>query len=77
MSIEKFNKKQTAVEYLVEQLNWVNDYNIDGADFVEKAKELEKQQIKDAFGVGWEVGYNDEIAPSYLTAEKYIERTFE
>ena len=45
------------------------------------AKEIEKQQqgyseedMKEAFNVGFQVGYNDETSPSYLTAEKFIEQ---
>jgi len=71
------SKKQTAVDWFMSQLAISSQMSLVHDGVYKQAKELEKQQIKDAFGVGWEVGYNDEITPSYLTAEKYIEITFE
>jgi hypothetical protein len=43
------NKKQTAVEWLVEQLE-VNNYISENAHWlIDEAKEMEKQQIIDAY----------------------------
>ena len=50
-------------------------------EFIEPFLEMEKQQqgyskedMKEAFQVGFNVGYNDETSPSYLTAEKFVEQ---
>lgn len=46
------NKQQTAVEWLVEQLNSKyggNDFLITHINEIEKAKEMEKEQIQDAY----------------------------
>ena len=40
--------KQTAVEYLVEQLNEIGFHTIVIQSIIDKAKEIEKQQIVDA-----------------------------
>ena len=39
------NKKQTAVEWLAEQMLW-NEFH---CPYLEQAKEIEKQQIEDAY----------------------------
>jgi hypothetical protein len=58
-------KKQTAVEWLVEQLFWSEQMErIERV--VQQAKEMEKQQIIDAF---WNVETNN--------AEEYYNQTFE
>ena len=66
--------KQTAVEFLVEEFkekltgnnlpNWV-------LDIIQQAKEMEKEQIIDAFNQSW----HDRMNP-YKTAEKYYNETF-
>jgi hypothetical protein len=47
------NKKQTAVEWLYERLERMiprsSLYNIDKREYLEQAKEMEKQQIIDAY----------------------------
>jgi hypothetical protein len=59
------NKKQTAVEWLVEELTlfetpkWVQE-------IIEKAKEMEKNQIEEAFAMG-----NDDISSA-----QYYNETF-
>jgi hypothetical protein len=64
--------KQTAVEWLVEQYKKVGGISISMAEI---AKEMEKEQIVDAFGVGCQVestrliGYQD-------MAEQYYNQTF-
>jgi hypothetical protein len=45
--------KQTAVEFLVELLNNLNDnFNLAFKDEIEQAKEMEKQKIIDAYETG-------------------------
>ena len=72
--------KQTAVEWLVKELNKMIDFiPMDKwneiRDIVQQAKEMEKEQIIDAFGVGCHVEstrlihYND-------MAEQYYNETF-
>jgi hypothetical protein len=65
------NKQQTAVEWLAEQLYpaiALNSKFID--EFVEQAKEMEKQQIKDAYCDGeHQQGFQNE-------AEQYYKQTF-
>ena len=66
------NKKQTAVEWLVEQIDnkdmgeipmWIYD-------FIEQAKEMEKEQIEDA--------YKADLYPcSDEDAEQYYKETYE
>jgi hypothetical protein len=83
------NKQQTAVELFIEQLeaqgeSWENvsigriQISIKVEDYlklIDQAKEMEKQQIMDAFGVGCHheskrlVGYQD-------IAEQYYNETF-
>lgn len=48
----KDNNKQTAVDYLVEKLLYLCDINIDGADFLIKAKQMEQEQIQEAWNNG-------------------------
>jgi disulfide oxidoreductase YuzD len=71
------NKKETAVEWLVEKLNLKygnDDFIIAFINEIEKAKEMEKQQIIDAHIKG----HN---APSstikHFDAEQYYNETYE
>ena len=68
------SKKMTAVEWLEEQIKtwgdlprWMRD---DIVDIVEKAKEMEKEQIKDALLTGLELWDVDK------PIEKYYNETF-
>jgi len=63
------NKKQTAVEWLAEQMLW-NEFH---CPYLEQAKEMEKQQIIDfANNYGFDVcGYD------YERAEQYYKETYE
>jgi hypothetical protein len=64
--------KQTAVEWLANQLS-INDrarYN----DVIEKAEQMEKEQIKEAFTDGC-IGELYELN-AYYTSEKYYEETY-
>jgi hypothetical protein len=65
-------EKQTAVEYLIKGLPmvyWEDPYY---SDLLEHAKELEKQQIIDAYAIG----YIDGVAQNKITAEQYYNETF-
>jgi len=70
------SKKMTAVEWLEEQIKtwgdlprWMRD---DIVDIVEKAKEMEKEQIKDAFDEAISLTGEWELTDS----EKYYNETF-
>ena len=69
-------KKQTAVEWLIEELNDNGFSHLDlAADIIEQAKEMEKQQIIDAFGVGCHVESTRLIHYDDM-AEQYYNETF-
>ena len=57
------NKKQTAVEWLIEKLKSQGLLigEPDNLIAVKQAKEMEKQQIKEAYDDGINVGYNSPI----------------
>ena len=61
--------KQTAVEWLVEQMKLDELFNADY--FIEQAKEMEKEQIMDSFYIGSECNYDG----SY-PAEQYYNETY-
>ena len=69
--------KQTAVNWLVEQIK--SDQNqkalsaSEWMEVIEQAKDIEKQQIMDAWANG--EGYNDEEAKEM--AKKYYKETYE
>ena len=65
--------KQTAVEWLVEKLDQNFDYVAD--TLIEQAKEMEKEQIIDAFGVGCHVESTRLIHYNEM-AEQYYNETF-
>lgn len=80
------NKKQTAVEWLMEQITYDNGFgerrnsfvdSFDLSEFFEQAKELEKEQIEDAFCDGVDDEYehhiNDKIRKN---SEEYYNETF-
>ena len=63
---------KTAVEWLEEQLK-INNYISDNAHWlIDEAKELEKQQIIDAYEKGTDDGINDGGEDS----EQYYKKTF-
>ena len=59
--------KQTAVEWLVEQMKLDELFNADY--FIEQAKEMEKEQIKDAW-------INSLTKGDYNSADEYYNETF-
>ena len=65
-------KEQTAVEWLVEQYKKVGLISISMA---EQAKEMEKEQIKDAFVECWKANMPDGYECK-LSAEQYYNETF-
>jgi len=62
--------KQTAVEWLIEQ--WPILESQIPERILEQAKEMEKEQIIEAFNQSW----HDRMNP-YKTAEKYYTETYE
>jgi hypothetical protein len=63
--------KQTAVEWLRQEL-LKRDMDISIKDLFEQAKEMEKQQIDDAFEDGYQSGYKD----NGISGEQYYNETF-
>ena len=61
--------KQTAVEWLIEQLTEIHPKAF------EQAKEMEKKQIKDAFVECWKSNVPDGVECK-LDAEQYYNETF-
>jgi hypothetical protein len=64
-------EKQTAVEWLVEQLDISQGYE-SAIKILEQAKEMEKEQIMDAFNDG----INDECIGGNKLPEQYYNETF-
>jgi len=64
-------EKQTAVEWLYETLWKQTDFSLPN-NILEQAKEMEKQQIIDAYASG----YIDGVAQNKITAEQYYKETF-
>jgi hypothetical protein len=71
------NKKQTAVEWLIQKLTNRQNGVFDGFPYLsvdeiyDKAKEIEKEQIKSAFNIGELMAHdyfygNDECAENYF-----------
>jgi hypothetical protein len=69
------NKKETAVDWLVNQFIGGN-YSW---EVYEQAKEMEKSQIVDAAHNGFECGYDiaNELFPEYLSAKDYYKKNYE
>jgi predicted TIM-barrel fold metal-dependent hydrolase len=66
-------EKQTAVEWLVDCLNNYDSKMIELFNYeIERAKEIEKQQIIDAYASG----YIDGVAQNKITAEQYYKETY-
>ena len=63
--------KQTAVEWLVEQLKGKSQ-SITWNEIFEQAKEMEKQQIIDAY----QQGFNNAYFSNPLNSEQYYNETF-
>lgn len=70
-------KKMTAVEWLAKEICYINDdgkYIVDDAEdvthIVQKAKEIEKEQIEEAFNLGYDQW-------TTKTSEQYYKETYE
>ena len=64
--------KKTAVDFLVEEISFLKDMNFDFGDglpkdIIDKAKEMEKEQI--IYAAQW-------MTPSYADAEQYYNETY-
>ena len=68
-------EKQTAVEWLFLMLNNPNNDQVFAKKLLDKAKEMEKEQIFDAFGVGCQVESTRLIGYQGM-AEEYYNETF-
>jgi hypothetical protein len=68
------NKKQTAVEWLEEQLRMQTPLYTK-EQIIEIAKEIEKQQIIDSWDNGYEKGYGF-LSSKFDNAEQYYNETF-
>ena len=66
--------KQTAVEWLLNSLDY-NQNMLGIKEIIDQAKEMEKEQIKDAFVECWKSNVPDGIECK-LDAEQYYNETF-
>lgn len=71
--------KQTAVEWLAEQITtvkWKMSDVTDRNSIIKQAKEIEKQQIIKAHGYQKDYSFS-QIDPKIITGEQYYKETFE
>jgi hypothetical protein len=68
--------KQTAVEWLEEEMSKTYIFNQDDFDMFKKAKEMEKQQIIDAHGNQTKKSGGVSNYTYILTGEEYYNETF-
>ena len=66
-------KQQTAVEWLENELSKIGLTHEVIGDKIQKAKEMEKEQIKKAFSDGQETPINHPTLPHYSNEEYYID----
>jgi hypothetical protein len=64
--------KQTAVEWLVEKMRQPNWMSIPTTEWIKQAKEMEKEQIIEAYNTSFLLRDKP-----YSTAEKYYKETYE
>lgn len=69
------NKKQTSVEWIISKLPMVNDNDPYLSELIEQAKEIEKQQIVNAYKYGKYEGDLVVMSDKYY-AEQYYNETF-
>jgi len=72
--------KQTAVDYLFQELWQAPKDKWMWQMILNQAKEMEKQQIKNAFNIGNLDGYNygcNDAIPVYEDGEQYYKETYE
>jgi hypothetical protein len=83
--MEKESNKMTAVDWLWEQIDEILPFSVDTETGIklynakEQAKEMEKEQIENAYEIGFadawdDARYDDE--PTYGGAEQYYEQTY-
>ena len=65
--------KETAVEFLVDNLHYLHSTKWD--DILEQAKEIEKEQMKDSFVECWKANVPEGVECK-LDAEQYYNETF-
>lgn len=70
------NMKQTAVEFLEQQIRYYISNDDRLYDMFKQAKAMEKEQIKDAFVQCWKANIPDGIECK-LDAEQYYKETYE
>jgi disulfide oxidoreductase YuzD len=75
------NKQQTAVEWFIEQLNSKyggNDFVITHINEIEKAKEMEKEQIAKAFDDGdYNYHYSRKTGNDFEDGKEYYQEVYE
>jgi hypothetical protein len=71
------NKKQTSVEWLVNQLRNYDSKMVELFEKeIEKAKAIEKENLKDAWHKGYDYGYGYTDA-KFENSEQYYKETYE
>jgi disulfide oxidoreductase YuzD len=74
------NKQQTAVEWFIEQLNSKyggNDFLITHINEIEKAKEMEKEQIAKAFDDGdYNYHYSRKTGNDFEDGKEYFKEVY-
>jgi hypothetical protein len=75
-------KKQTAVQYFASKVMYLNISPKEMHEFLEwfeESRKMEKEQIEDAFDIGFcegfDFGFRD-FDPTYESGEKYYNETF-
>ena len=73
--------KQTAVEFLISKLQWTYSQIDSFSQYVSEAKEMEKEQILDAYSAGSEDEYeyhanSQNIKRDDIDCDKYYNETF-
>lgn len=66
-------KQQTAVEWLIKKhFGSIENCSPNFKNHIEQAKEMEKEQIMDAYERGWDMG----VLPNDCNSEQYYNETF-
>jgi hypothetical protein len=68
--------KQTAVEWFVEQFNSEEFIYRDRTNIIQQAKEMEKQQIIEAYSNGYRNGGDNYGYGNRISPEQYYNKTF-
>jgi len=66
-------KKQTAVEWLLENVHIIPKFELSVQDILEQAKQMEKEQIAEAYETGWA---NGDLKKAPRFGSDYYEQTF-